>query len=130
MLDFVTKLVLSSSGQLPGGGLVFFRTHDLSLVTASLLVFSAYSNAQSSQSAPAIPPQNQKNEDVVVLSGIATTARIADPNEKVVFNGHVMRMADFVAAVSSSSEVLQRLRTPEKRNRETDQPIPPLKPSD
>lgn len=67
--------------------------------------------------------------ETVVLSGVVTTARIADPNERVVFNGHVMRMADFVAAVSSSNEAAQRLRTPEKRNREKDQPTPPLGPT-
>ena len=70
-----------------------------------------------------------KNKDVVVFSGVATTARIADPNERVVFNGHVMRMADFVAAVSSSSGAIQNLRIPEKHNRETVQPTPPSKPS-
>jgi hypothetical protein len=45
------------------------------------------------------PPNNAKNTDTIVLSGVATTARIADPNEPVVFNGYVMRMSDFVAAV-------------------------------
>jgi len=66
--------------------------------------------------------------DAVVLSGIATTARIADPNELVVFSGRVMRMADFVAAVSSSSEAVQHPHIPEKRSREKDQQVPPLKP--
>lgn len=70
-----------------------------------------------------------KNADVVVFSGVATTARISDPNERVVFNGRVMRMADFVAAVSSSSGAIQNLRIPEKHNRETVQPTPPSKPS-
>jgi hypothetical protein len=68
--------------------------------------------------------------NAVVLSGIATTARVADPNELVVFSGRVMRMADFVAAVSSSNEAVQHLRTPEKRNHEKDQQVPPSKPLD
>jgi len=65
-------------------------------------------------------PHTQNNEDVVVLSGVATTARIADPNERIVFNGHVMRMADFVAAVSSGNEVVRHLHIQEKRNHEKD----------
>lgn len=71
----------------------------------------------------------QKSDEVVVFSGVATTARIADPNERVVFSGRVMRMADFVAAVSASSEAVQHLCTLEKQNREKAQPVPPLKPS-
>ena len=67
-------------------------------------------------------------QKTVILSGVATTARIADPNEPVVFNGHVMRMSDFVAAVSSSTEAVQRLRTPEKHSHEIEQPVPPSKP--
>ena len=66
--------------------------------------------------------------DTVVFSGVATKAHIADPNERVVFNGQVMRMADFVAAVSSGNEAVQRLRNPEKQNREKDQPTPPSQP--
>jgi hypothetical protein len=71
-----------------------------------------------------------ESSDTVVLSGTATTARIADPNEPVLFSGRVMRMADFVAAVSSSNAAGQRPRSPEKRNREKDQLAPPSKPSD
>ena len=71
----------------------------------------------------------QTKTDTIVLSGVATTARIADPNEPVLFSGYVMRMSDFVAVVSSNSEAVQRLRTPEMRSREKDQPVPPSKPS-
>ena len=74
-------------------------------------------------------PADQTKTDTIVLSGVATTARIADPNEPVVFSGYVMRMSDFVAAVSSNSEAVQHLRTPETRSREKDQPVPPSKPS-
>ena len=102
----------------------------LVLLFALLAVAIPAAGQQSTPTPPAkSSPETPKSEDVVVLSGVATTARIADPNERVVFNGHVMRMADFVAAVSSSSGAVQRLHTPEKRNRETDQPTPPLKPS-
>jgi hypothetical protein len=69
------------------------------------------------------------NSETVVLSGIATTARIADPNERVFFSGRVMRMADYVAAVSSSTEAIQHLRNLEKHNREKDQPVQPSKPT-
>ena len=72
------------------------------------------------------PPTQPK--DTIVFSGVATTAHVADPNEQVVFSGRVMRMADFVAAVSSNSGAVQRLHTPEKRNRETDQPTQPPQP--
>ena len=89
----------------------------------------ATSTPQSSPVAPATQKSADKGTDVVVFSGVATTARIADPNERVVFNGRVMRMADFVAAVSSSSGAIQNLRIPEKHNRETVQPTPPSKPS-
>lgn len=98
------------------------------LFVAMTLTIPAYSYAQAPQSAPANAPQNQRKDDVVVFSGVATTARIADPNERVVFSGHVMRMADFVAAVSSSSEAVQRLHTPETRNHEKAPPTPPSKP--
>jgi|SRR5580704_3334977 hypothetical protein len=64
----------------------------------------------------------------VVFSGVSTKAHIADPNERVAFNGQVMRMADFVAAVSSGNEAVQRLRNPEKHNREKDQPTQPSQP--
>jgi len=66
----------------------------------------------------------------IVLSGVASTARIADPNERVVFNGRVMRMEDFVAAVSSSSAVVQHPRNPEKHNHEKAQPVRQSQPSD
>ena len=99
------------------------------------LVSKGYAQAQATTPppappAPAIQSQSaQKTDEVVVFSGVATTARIADPNERVVFSGHVMRMADFVAAVSASSEAVQHLRTLEKQNREKVQQVPPLKPS-
>ena len=100
----------------------------LLFVVLALSAFTASAQDRSQQSPTTNPPQVQKNEDVVVLSGVATTARIADPNERVVFSGHVMRMADFVAAVSSSSEALQRLHNQEKHTREKEQPVPQSKP--
>jgi hypothetical protein len=74
-------------------------------------------------------PSVTASSDTVVLSGTATTARIADPNEPVVFSGRVMRMADYVAAVSSNNAAAQHPRTPEMRNREKVQPVPPSPPS-
>lgn len=76
-----------------------------------------------------IDAQNQKEaQHVVVLSGVAVTAKIANPDDKIVFNGQVMRMADFVAAVSSNTEAVQRLRNQEKHSRETAPPTPQSKP--
>lgn len=81
-----------------------------------------------SKSSSLMPSETAEQPGIVVLSGVATSAHIADPNERVVFNGRVMRMADFVAAVSSSTEAVPRPRNPEKRNREKDPPTPPSKP--
>jgi len=95
-----------------------------------LLLFCGYAQAQEPKTEPTSPTAAQEKEakpDTVVLSGVATTARVADPNERVVFSGRVMRMADFVAAVSSSIEEVQRLRNLEKRSRETAPPTPPSK---
>ena len=70
--------------------------------------------------AATVPPQRlRRSHRYRCAFWTATTARIADPNEPVVFSGRVMRMADFVAAVSSSNAVVQRLHTPEMRNHET-----------
>ena len=93
----------------------------------ALLTLAIPSNAQQdSKDAPAKTVttfHSQADRDTIVVSGISTTARIADPNEKVVFNGRVMRMADFVAAVSSSSASVQRLHSPEKHSHEKVQPV-------
>ena len=78
----------------------------------------------SEQQAHPATPMSAASDGVVVLSATATTARIADPNEPVVFSGHVMRMADFVAAVSSSSATEQRPHTPETHNHEKVPPVP------
>jgi hypothetical protein len=78
----------------------------------------------------AIIPAAAQQQETVTLTGQATTARIADPSEKVVFNGRVMRMADFVAAVSSSNAMVQHLRNQEMRNREKGSPTPLLHPTD
>jgi hypothetical protein len=96
------------------------------LLIAGFLASPVYSHGQTSQSSK--NSQAQASDDVVVFSGVATTARIADPNERVVFNGRVMRMADFVAAVSSSTEAARRLHNQEKHSHETDQPAPPSQP--
>src|SRR5438309_1616170 len=65
------------------------------------------------------------NEQTIVLSGTATTARIADPAEQVVVNGQVMKMSDFVAAVSSSTAAVQRLHTQETHTRGSDSQAAP-----
>lgn len=79
--------------------------------------------------ASSVPPSDTASKpDTVVMSGVATSARIADPNERVVFSGRVMRMADFVAAVSSSTVEVPRPHSPEKQNREKVPPVPPSQP--
>ena len=101
-----------------------------------LFAYLLASNGNAQAQAPQLPskPSSLKPSEtaeqpgIVVLSGVATSAHIADPNERVVFSGRVMRMADFVAAVSSSTEAVPHPRNPEKRNREKDPPTPPSKP--
>jgi len=66
--------------------------------------------------------------NTIVLSGTASTARIADPNEPVVFTGRVMRMADYVAAMSASTAAEQHLHIQEMHNRETNPPTQPSPP--
>jgi hypothetical protein len=95
---------------------------------ACIVAFSASCYAQSSSPSPASPPQVQNNANVVVSSGVATTGRVADPNERIVLNGYVVRMADFVAQVSSNTEAVQRLHTPETHSHEQVGPIPPSHP--
>jgi hypothetical protein len=101
----------------------------LALLSVAIPARAQQSSPPPSPSAAPDTQAAQKNDEVIVLSGVATTAHIADPNERIVFSGRVMRVADFVAAVSASSEAVQHLRTQEKQNREKAQPVPPLKPS-
>lgn len=108
----MTKFVLRFSSQLPGGRHLFLRIHNFGLVIVSLLAFSASSSAQSSQSAPAKPPQNK---NVVVVSDETSTVRIANPNELIGVNGHVMRVAEFMALLSANTSLVQHLRILEKQ---------------
>src|SRR5579872_2644116 len=61
-------------------------------------------------------PQPAKTGSTVSVSAKTTTARIAGPDELVNVNGKVMRVADVVAILSSSTLWEPRLRTPEKQN--------------
>jgi len=74
-------------------------------------------------------PSTSTKDGMIVMSGPATTAKIADPNSLVVFNGFVMKVADFVSMVSSGTEAVQHLRSQETQNRETERPTPPSPPS-
>lgn len=103
------------------------KTARLGVLICALIALPMCARAQTGGAATH-PSQTQKESNVVVFSGTATTAHIADPNEKVVFSGHVMRMADFVAAVSASIVTAQRPRNPEKQSREKDPPAPPSRP--
>lgn len=95
--------------------------------------YTALGNSTIKVTIPAPPDEHAAATvapDTVVLSGTAKTARIADPNEPVVFSGRVMRMADFVAAVSSSSAAAQHPHIQEMRSHETDRPAPQSSPPD
>lgn len=107
-----------------------------SLILVCVCACASALGAQNAQ--PSQTPKNNQVElsekvgagvsDLVVLSGTASAARIADPNERVVFSGYVMRLADFVEAVSSNTAEIQRLRNQEMHNHEKAQPVPPAKP--
>ncbi|MGA2987033.1 MAG: hypothetical protein ABSG32_24810 [Terriglobia bacterium] len=119
-ISTVTAQEIHSSKVVPS---VDQKTTNDQIVTLSAATSGAQldrPHEEPTQSDPENYQHTQNNEDVVVLAGVATTARIADPNERVVFNGHVMRMADFVAAVSSGNEVVRHLHIQEKRNHEKD----------
>src|ERR1700675_1488144 len=102
----MTKFVFRSIGSSPGAHSVTLRISNFGLVIVSLLVFSAFSRAQSSQSAPANPPQNK---NVIVLSDETSTVRIANPDELIGVNGHVMRVAEFMFLLSTNTSLIQRL---------------------
>lgn len=96
----------------------------------SLVLVPSFAAAQSGRVTPSgsdTAVQSARADQSIVLSGVATDAHIADPEDKIVFNGHVMRVGDYVAAVSASTEAVRRLRSPEKHNRESVPPTPPLK---
>jgi hypothetical protein len=61
-------------------------------------------------------PTQQQATKIVSVSAKTTTARIADPDELVNVNGKVMRVADVVAILSSSTLLVQHPHTPEKQN--------------
>lgn len=84
----------------------------LLFVGLALMVFSSHVRAQSSQSAPANPPQNK---NVVVVSDESSTVRIANPNELIGVNGRVMRVSEFIALLSADTSLVQRLRSLEKQ---------------
>ena len=72
--------------------------------------------------------QNNPVSTVAVTSTTSSTSniRVATPNELVVINGRVMRVADLVAVLSSLDSLeVQRLHSPEMRNRESNQPVAP-----
>jgi len=75
------------------------------LSIAIALMLPAYSFAQA-------PPKS----DTVVLSDKTTTVRVADPNELIGINGHVMRVAEFMAFLSANTSLAQHLRNLEKQN--------------
>jgi len=62
------------------------------------------------------PSTQQQAVKIVSVSAKTTTARIAAPDELVNVNGKVMKVADVVAVLSSSTLLELRLHIPEKQN--------------
>lgn len=90
------------------------RNSGLTLI-AIVFVFSGPSRAQSPQSSSGSSPQ-RANDKVIVVSEKTSTARIAAPNELIGVNGHVMRVDEFMAFLSASTSLVQRLHNLEKQN--------------
>jgi hypothetical protein len=61
----------------------------------------------------------------VVLSDNTSTVRIAEPNELIGVNGHIIRVADFMASLSSDSALVQHLHNLEKQNSSSSPQTPP-----
>ncbi len=84
---------------------------NVGLAIAGLLVFSAYSNGQATQSAQPSSQADVKNNDVVSISDESSTVRVADPNELIGINGRVMRVSEFMAFLSANTSLAQHLRS-------------------
>lgn len=61
-------------------------------------------------------PQNTSENGKVVLSDKTSTARVADPNELIGVNGHVLRVKEFMALLSADTSLVQRLHNLEMQN--------------
>jgi hypothetical protein len=82
----------------------------LTLVLAT--VFSVSSHAQAS-----LPPAQQpSNAKTVILSDQTSTVRVANPDELIGVNGHVMRVSEFMELLSANISLAQHPRTLEKQN--------------
>jgi len=90
--------------------------HHAGLGVTLLFGFSAYSNGQSAQAPSAASSQDEKSRETVVVSDVTSTVRVADPNELIAVNGHVMRVAEFMAFLSANTSLAQRLRNLENQN--------------
>src|ERR1700723_210750 len=87
------------------------------LVAASTLCFHSSMFAQAAE---------QRQGEVVTVSGTTSKSRVLAPDEKLVVNGQVVRVADFLSALSLLDSLEgQNLRSPEIRNREIVKPTPP-----
>jgi hypothetical protein len=61
----------------------------------------------------------------VVLSDNTSTVRIAEPNELIGINGHIIKVSDFMASLSSDSALVQHLHILEKQNSSDSPQTPP-----
>lgn len=100
-----------------------------SIISAATVFLIGTSTLISQEATKRSTADVSSGDGLVVMSGPAVTAKVADPNSLIVFGGVVMRVADFVSMVSSSTEAVQRLHTQETRSHETTQRVPPSPPS-
>jgi|ERR1051326_8612120 hypothetical protein len=82
----------------------------------SILLFATLASAQQEKVAPQEQAPAPPSGLQVVLSDSTSTVRIAQPNEEVGINGHVLRVADVMAFLSSDSALVQHLHSLEKQN--------------
>lgn len=82
------------------------------LTALFVIAFSVCSQAQSSQPLPQQPPKDK----VVILSDETSTVRVANPDELIGVNGHVMRVSEFMALLSANISLVQHPRILEKQN--------------
>jgi hypothetical protein len=102
------------------------------ILAVAMLVFAVASYAQSGTS----KTQDQERQNVLAITGNATaavvlsdessTVRVAEPNELIGINGHVMRVDEFMVFLSANTGLVQRLRNLEMKNSSDSPLIEPL----
>jgi hypothetical protein len=96
--------------------------YNAAFTTLFVIVFSVGSYAQSVQP---LPDQQAAKAKVVILSDETSTVRVANPDELIGVNGHVMRVSEFMALLSANISLAQHPRTLEKQNSSDSQRVAP-----